>query len=934
VRGFVWSQFRFRRNRILVLGLAILVAAVSFVLLTSTAKSSSLHIQGTLKTNFRPAYDILVRPRGSKTPLERQQGLVPPNYLSGIFGGITLRQWRQILGMRGVAVAAPIANIGYILPLGYPQVPLRPYVRSAERQILRVRGTWLAYNRRVGYSGRTTAYVYVTRRAAKSDRFTIGLIERLPRGKKATPCSIAQRTFGTEGDALKSPFAQGKYMTCYSTRSPDADGPVSVNGWRQERTIGVAYDSYFPLLLAAIDPVEEARLVRLPRTIVAGRYLGESEDVHWDNRCLVCNTVIPVLVARRTYLDEPLRVEIDRLELPPPDRTLRSLASPSAAKFVTTRRARRVGTETFSSEALHQQNLHDWVPTTKLSFGRGAAINGYWDVGGVNYQAVARDHLRAQTIDNPASVWHTSSFMNGVMPAPPGSEESGFRRLRAHADNQTQCGGLTASAVEVGQFDQSKLPGFSPLSRVPLETYSPPVVTGADDRTRGLLGGRPLGPTMNLGDYVAQPPFLLTNLRSAMRLLGRWVKPQSCVFNERPFIFQHTTFNAPISVVRVRVKGVKGPDPLSLERIKLVAQQIHDKTGLDVDITAGSSPHPLVVDLPAGKFGRPELAVREGWSKKGVSVNFLRALDRKDLLLFGLILVICGFFLGNGALAAVHARRAEIGTLRTLGWPRRAIFGVVLAELVGVGLIAGVVGAVLALSLVAIFDLHLDVWRVVLVIPLAVGLALLAGLVPALMAGRGEPLDALRPPVAGRGRLGRVRSVAALALANLWRLPTRTLLGAAGLFVGVGALTVLVAIERSFGGTLVGTLLGNAISVQVRGSDFVAVGLTILLAAVSVADVLYLNLRERSAELATLRAVGWSDGQLRTTVVLEALGIGLIGSVSGAVLGLVLGASLLGVGLLPLVVAAAIAGAGGIAVAIAASLVPLSQVGRLTRTLF
>ena len=68
----------------------------------------------------------------------------------------------------------------------------------------------------------------------------------------------------------------------------------------------------------------------------------------------------------------------------------------------------------------------------------------------------------------------------------------------------------------------------------------------------------------------------------------------------------------------------------------------------------------------------------------------------------------------------------------------------------------------------------------------------------------------------------------------------------------------------------------------------------------------------------------------RTTVVLEALGIGMIGSVAGATLGVVLGAALLGVGLLGLLVAAAIAGAGGIAVAIAASLLPLSQVSRLT----
>jgi len=92
------------------------VAAVTFVLLTSTSKSSSLDIRGTVKTNFRPAYDILVRPKGSKTPLERDTGLVRPNYLSGIFGGISLRQWRDVKRIRGVDVAAPIANVGYVLP--------------------------------------------------------------------------------------------------------------------------------------------------------------------------------------------------------------------------------------------------------------------------------------------------------------------------------------------------------------------------------------------------------------------------------------------------------------------------------------------------------------------------------------------------------------------------------------------------------------------------------------------------------------------------------------------------------------------------------------------------------------------------------------------------------------------------------------------------
>lgn len=929
MRDFVWAQFRFRRGRVAVLGVAILVAAVSFVLLTSTAKTSSLQIHGTIKTSFRPAYDILVRPRGSKTRIERDARLVRPNYLSGIFGGITLRQWEVIRSLRNVDVAAPVANLGYLLPFAYQQIPLNRFLTGESRQVFRLKPQWRTYNGLAHYRDKFTGYVYVTRHAATLDRIQ-GLEEQLRGGRVTHPCD-GFYTFNRKGGSTPtSPFTRSAGLSCFSTASPEARGQIFPNDY-QGTGVGQSLAVTFPILVAAIDPTEEARLVDLSRTVVSGRYLREEDDVRYDQACFDCGPVLPALLSAKTYVDEPLVVDIERLRLPRTDDKLaQALSRDSAPALLASRPREPLARDVFSSKSMYPRALAHatrWQPREGY---RGFGISNYWTVGDVRYRVVGRNRLRAVPVRVPFSVWRSSNYQ-GWFPAPPGSRDVSFRQLRNHPDNQTKCGPTAAGFRSVGTFDPRRLRGFSPLSRVPLESYVPPEASAADAASRRALGEKPLTPTLNLADYIAQPPFMLTNLRSALRLLGRWTPSKGCTFkNDRPFIFQGSSYRAPISAIRVRVKGVKGPDELSLERIKVVAQKIHDQTGLEVDITAGSSPHSLLVELPAGKFGRPELLLREGWSKKGVSVSFLRALDRKDLLLFGLILVICGFFLGNGALAAVRARRAEIGTLRTLGWPGRAIFGVVLAELLAVGLVAGVVGAVLALVLVAILDLRVDLWHVGLVVPLAVGLALVAGLVPALVAGRGHPLDALRPPVARRGRLGRVRSVLALALANLRRLPARTLLGAAGLFVGVAALTVLVAIERSFGGTLVGTLLGNAISVQVRGSDFVAVGLTILLAAVSVADVLYLNLRERSAELATLRAVGWSDAQLRMAVVLEALGIGLIGSVAGATLGVVLGAALLGVGVLPLLAGAAIAGAGGITVAIGASSVPLSQVGRLT----
>lgn len=912
--AFIWSQFRFRRRRAVALGSAILVAATSFVLLTSAAQTSSLQVHGSVKSAFRPAYDILVRPQRSKTTLERDTGLVRPNYLSGIFGGITRQQYTNIKHVRGVDVAAPIANIGFTLPSSYVSVDLDPLVNADPVQLYRVEYDYVGDRGQSHYPG-GTAYVYYTLRNRFLTDVTRGFREVVGGRELRTGNGLWQ------GKPYKvGPFAPQVWPEVFSKRSPGegTDHPFSYGQRYPVGKVTSTASVYFPMLVAAIDPAQESRLLNLDQAVVAGRYLRESERAvtarHGRN--------VPVLASERTYLGEQIVATVSRLRIPKKVAVPEILADSRAYGFLTHLKGKALKTVTVLPKTTYDRLLS--TPNVGgLETGVLPSFS-FWTPSNVRYVQSTGNVLQPVPVRNPISIWQTpiQSGNGGYWPAPGSNRDMQFRRLTEHVGDNHFSGNMiynTPNVKVVGRYDPTKLPNFSPLSQVPLETYHPPLLEPADTASKDALKGKSLLPTQNLGDYIQQPPLLLTTLEGAQAF-----------YNPRSFSKVRGKAAAPISVIRVRVNGVKGPDPLSLERIKVVAQKIHDETGLDVDITAGSSPHPLLVSLPAGKFGRPKLLLREGWSKKGVSVSFLRALDRKDALLFGLILVICGFFLGNGALAAVRARRGEIGVLRTLGWPGRVIFAAILSELALVGLLAGVAGVGLALGLVALLDLHLALWRALLVLPLALLLALVAGLLPALLASRGQPLDALRPPVAIRSRLGDVRSLLALAFVNLRRLPARTLLGAAGLFVGVAALTVLVGIERGFRGTLVGTVLGNAISVQVRGADFVAVALTIVLAGLSVADVLYLNLRERSAELATLRAVGWGDRQIATVIVLEGLGLGLLGSLAGAIAGLALGWALLGVSPLPLLVAAAIAAASGIVIAVLGSLLPLSQIGRLS----
>ena len=294
-----------------------------------------------------------------------------------------------------------------------------------------------------------------------------------------------------------------------------------------------------------------------------------------------------------------------------------------------------------------------------------------------------------------------------------------------------------------------------------------------------------------------------------------------------------------------------------------------------------------------------------------------------------LILVVCALFVANSATAAVRGRRTELGVLTCLGWTRPRVFATVLGEVTLIGLTAGILGALLSPPLAAALGLHASLARAALAIPVAMALALVAGAVPAALAARAEPMAAVRPPVLAVRRARQPSGITGLAVVNVLRTPGRTIVGAVSLGVGVTALTLLVAVTLAFRGAVVGTLLGNVVTVQVRGVDYVAVAATVILGVLAVADALLISITERAPELATLRAFGWPEAALRRLVITEGALTGLAGSVVGAALGLA-GAAIFARQLPPpLFAAAAAAAAAGVLVTCLAALLPAHLLRRL-----
>lgn len=242
-----YAELRHRRLRTVALLLGLLVAVASFTVLTAAARTSQLRTVGTIRASGRPAYDVLVRPRGAQTPEETRTTTVEPNFLSGVYGGITLAQWRTIQRQPGVDVAAPIAMVGYTLPTAALPIPLPPApvstALSTSRELYRIRTSWISS----GGVSRVTeppSYTYLTPERITTSASNGDQEEQSPTGRRVTICPIVTRSSGPFTPATQSE------TTCASTRSAATAATVR---WS------------FPMLIAAVDPQSEAELDGLGR---------------------------------------------------------------------------------------------------------------------------------------------------------------------------------------------------------------------------------------------------------------------------------------------------------------------------------------------------------------------------------------------------------------------------------------------------------------------------------------------------------------------------------------------------------------------------------------------------------------------------------------------------------------------------------------------
>jgi putative ABC transport system permease protein len=290
-----------------------------------------------------------------------------------------------------------------------------------------------------------------------------------------------------------------------------------------------------------------------------------------------------------------------------------------------------------------------------------------------------------------------------------------------------------------------------------------------------------------------------------------------------PGAYADTDPGEPIASIRVVVTGGTGDGPLSIARVRAVAQQIVRATGLHVDVTVSTT------------------------STVAIGLDPLR------LELSILVLPLGVAFFANGVSATLHGRRRDLLTLRALGWGRRHLTQQLLQEFALIAAGGWLLAAVVATAVGRLSLVRPTSW--LLLVGSGAGLAAtLAAAWWLVRQATGEPLR---------------------------RSPRGTALGVLVIALGCAALGQELAVRWVFHGILVGSALGRAVVWQSNPADLAAAATILALTTLAVADMHWLNIGKRALELRTLHAIGWPAESVVRLVVVDAVLVGAIGGLAG-----------------------------------------------------
>jgi ABC-type lipoprotein release transport system permease subunit len=617
------------------------------------------------------------------------------------------------------------------------------------------------------------------------------------------------------------------------------------------------------ILLAGIDPEAESKLIGLDQAMIqtrTSRFFNEGDQVvQMENDVGSIETTIPVIVSNREFVDSQMTFTIEKLDLPfqgaQQAATMEKVKENGGEKYLEKQKGITKERYTFTSKEAHRKIVESILHADNN--GETVLDESVWMAlkpSPVHYEPVTSPfperwpfayQVKPYTIPEHSNLPMKQAYRPVTMFS---EEASGWPRLRLDFK---------------GVFDPQKLNiSKDPLTELPMETYFPSKAKWVLDSNE-----KPVNPTVEMKPlnnpygFLTKPPLMLTTLEAAKAILGE----------------------KPIAAIRIKVKGVDKLTNESESILRDVAKRIEQSTGLITDITLGSSPQPALTHIP-GIEGKASLGwIEQPWIKLGSSVSIFKEAKIGLSGVIASVILVAIVYVFSSNLMMMYARRKEFAVLLSLGWRPYQLSKLLFIEATVIGLFVSAVSWLILGFIYVTNDIQTSGWRVLLIGVFGLIIYWFGALIPAVLVRNIQPYEAMRSgEVSARThRFLQTQSLIMMSLNYLYVKWKRSVLSILAIALPTSLFIFFLFVTFRLKGVMYATWLGQYVAMEVSTMHYVAMGIALLIAMLTTAEVIWQNISERQPEIAVLKAVGWQNKHVRLLVLLEGAFSGFIAGLLG-----------------------------------------------------
>ncbi len=457
VMSFIWNSWWRNKERFILLLVGVLIVSTGLSYLIGTTQANNGTVVDELQKRWNSSYDIVVRPPGSRSVTEDLH-LLEPNYMSGLDGGITMKQYQTIKDITDVEVAAPIAMIG---------------------------------NNSTGSSVGTHTFddpgVY---KLTITDYQNTGL-----QVDKSTTVRYLAAGWDASGDTKQSGV------------SPVGLGKQPLDEYGSDT------------MIAGIDPEAEARLVGLDQATKKSdhsRYFTDEDVV----TALENVDMIPVLMNERDYIDASRTYKYEKLDLPLIDDsmvpTIQEVTKKGGKTYLDKLPTVDEKPQTYkiTTAQVQKQFIHDILNNSLPEKYSGYSEWLILKPSPITYQSVKSPYPSRwpftyqvePKLINPDSLLAKRSMYRAA------------REFGTSSDDWPRINPYYIGVFDPKKLNLSK----DPLTELPMETYFPAKAQWVMDKNETPVNPpRDVKPTNDPYDFMTKPPSMLTTLDAAFKIRGK-----------------------------------------------------------------------------------------------------------------------------------------------------------------------------------------------------------------------------------------------------------------------------------------------------------------------------------------------------------------------------------------------------------------------------